>query len=319
MSSEWRVPSGEPTSDDEVPTRDSQLATGFINICKEPGFTSHDVVAIVRRTLGIRRIGHAGTLDPAAEGVLPIALGRATRLVGRLADADKGYYAELVLGVRTSTDDAEGEVLETSPVSALDMAALEAGLAAFRGRIVQRPPRYSAVKVAGRRAYQLARSGEDVALQPREVTVRNLTLEWWRPPRLALSVACSKGTYIRSIARDIGERLGCGAHLGRLVRLWVGPFRLADAVSLDELESATRSGQLDHVLLPPDIVLGELPAVIVEPARQIDFRHGRAWPAQAHEQAHDGLVRVYDTRGRLLGLARSDRARGVWQPKLAFE
>ena len=323
------------------------VGSGFLNICKEPGFTSHDVVAVVRRLLALRRVGHAGTLDPAAEGVLPICVGRATRLVDRLADCDKGYYAEVVLGVQTRTDDAEGEMLDTAAVPNLTPAALDAALDTFRGPILQRPPAFSAIKVGGRRAYHLARQGQAPHLQAREVTVHRLTLHWWRPPRLALTVACSKGTYIRSIARDLGEALGCGAHLARLVRLWVGSFRLADAHSLDELAAAIRDDALDRHLLPPDVAIGDLSVAIVEPARAADMQHGRAWAMEAGLQrpqsrdpvgavrepplrppdlstGHDGpttdpgLIRVYDTTGSLLGLAAADRARGVWQPKLAL-
>jgi tRNA pseudouridine55 synthase len=275
------------------------------------------VVAVLRRLTGIRRIGHAGTLDPAAEGVLPICLGRATRLVNRLADADKGYYAEIVLGVRTRTDDAEGEVIATAPVPDLSHEALTATLAPFRGRFAQTPPAFSAVKVAGRRAYDLARRGDEVHLRAREVTVHDLRVHWWDPPRLAVTIHCSKGTYIRSIARDVGEALGCGAHLGRLVRLWVGSFHLADARSLDELREAAEAGRLASWVIPPDMALVEVPAAIVDALRADDMRHGRAWPmAAAH---HAGLARVYDTNGRFLGLAEADPKARLWRPKLAFE
>jgi tRNA pseudouridine55 synthase len=298
----------------------SPTVSGFLNVFKEPGYTSHDVVAVVRRLLGIRRVGHAGTLDPAAEGVLPICVGRATRLVDRLADADKGYSAEIVLGTRTRTDDAEGEVLDTSTVPPLDEADLQRALDQFQGTLLQRPPAFSAVKVAGRRAYDLARRGDEVRLRPREVTVHRLTLDWWRPPRLAVTIACSKGTYIRAIARDLGDALGCGAHLGRLVRLWVGPFKLEQAISLGMLREATERGDVGAHLLPPDTILGDLPAVTVEARRSVDMAHGRAWPMAAGRDPlpPGALARVYDTAGRLLGLAVADGARGVWQPKLAF-
>jgi tRNA pseudouridine55 synthase len=291
--------------------------SGFLNICKPRGYTSHDVVAVVRRSIGVRRVGHAGTLDPAAEGVLPICVGRATRLVDRLADADKGYYAEIVLGAATQTDDAEGEVVATAPVPDLDDDALDAALGPFRGTILQRPPAFSAVKVGGRRAYDLARRGDEPRLRPREVMVHRLTSHWWRPPRLALTIACSKGTYIRAIARDLGEALGCGAHLGRLVRLWVGSFHLADAISLDELGSAARDGRLDRSLLPADAAVADLPAAIVESRRLVDMGHGRAWPLRGTPPP-DALARVYDIGGALLGLAAADRSRRVWQPRLAF-
>ncbi len=290
---------------------------GFLNVCKAAGFTSHDVVAIVRRLTGVRRVGHAGTLDPAAEGVLPICVGRATRLVDRLADADKGYYAEIVLGVRTRTDDAEGEVTGSAPVPELDGARLEVALQPFRGRIVQAPPAFSAVKVDGRRAYDLARRGDEPRLRPREVWVHRLTFHWWRPPRLAVSIHCSKGTYIRSIARDLGEALSCGAHLGRLVRLWVGGFHLDTSQSLEDLQAAAGAGELAASVLAADAALLGLPAGIVEPRRREDMQHGRAWKLADAAQA--GLARVYDTDGTFLGMAERNTERGIWQPRLAFE
>ncbi|MCC6174091.1 MAG: tRNA pseudouridine(55) synthase TruB [Chloroflexi bacterium] len=290
---------------------------GLLNICKSGGYTSHDVVAIVRRTLGTRRVGHAGTLDPAAQGVLPVCVGRTTRLVDALASASKGYYGEIVLGIRTSTDDAEGEVLETRPVPPLLPDDLERILQTFRGTIVQVPPAYSALKIAGRRAYDLARRGDDVRLQPREVTIHTLTVRNWSTPRLSVVVACSKGTYIRALARDIGVALGCGAHLATLVRLWVGGFRLADAISLEELQTAVDEGTLDRVLLPADAALVSVPVAVVDPDRARDFTHGRPW--RAHRRSEPTVAaRVYDTDGRLLGLATANRERGLWQPTLAL-
>ncbi len=294
---------------------------GFLNVCKAPGFTSHDVVAIVRRTLGTRRVGHAGTLDPAAEGVLPICVGRATRLVDRLADADKGYYAEMVLGVRTATDDAEGEVVEEREVPPLDDTSLEAALDRFRGPIDQTPPQFSAIKIEGRRSYDVARRGGEVALRPRPVTVHRLTVHWWRPPRLAVTIACSKGTYIRSVARDLGEALGCGGHLARLVRLWVGGFALADALSLEELAERVAGGRVHEALLPADVGIMGLPAAVVVPSRVIDMSHGRPWRCEARPPGpaeDESLVRLYDTSGALLGLVAHDPARDLWLPRLAI-
>lgn len=290
---------------------------GFLNVCKPRGFTSHDVVAVVRRALGSRRVGHAGTLDPLAEGVLPVCVGRYTRLVDFVSEGQKGYYAELELGARTSTDDAEGKVLEQHPVPDLTDADLEQALAPFRGRIQQVPPAYSAVKVAGQRAYDLARRGDAPVLAARAVTVHRLDALNWQPPTLTLLVACSKGTYVRSIVRDLGEALGCGAHLTRLVRLWVGTFSLAEAYSLDEIGAAASGGSLNSVLRPAEVALRSLPAAIVERRRIIDMSHGRPWPAQP-EADTEGLARVYDSDGLLLGLAEHDVKRRAWQPRLAL-
>jgi tRNA pseudouridine55 synthase len=290
---------------------------GFLNVCKPRGFSSHDVVAVVRRTLHTRRVGHAGTLDPLAEGVLPVCVGRYTRLVDYVSNGDKGYYAEIQLGARTTTDDAEGEIVEQLPVPPLAHDDLERTLANFRGSIEQVPPIYSAIKVAGQRAYALARRGDAPHLEARTVTIHRLELVRWQSPLLTLRVTCSKGTYIRSLARDLGEALGCGAHLSRLIRLWVGPFSLADAVSLDELAQAATDGTVADLLQPADAALQALPALVVEPRRLIDMTHGRPWPAQTGATLESPL-RVYDVGGRLLGLAELDQRRRIWQPRLAL-
>jgi tRNA pseudouridine55 synthase len=293
---------------------------GLLNVCKPQGFTSHDVVAVVRRTLGTRRVGHTGTLDPMAEGVLPICVGRYTRLVELLTDTEKGYYAELELGARTTTDDAEGEIVERRPVPELSRSDLDAALARFRGPISQVPPAYSAIKVAGQRAYDLARRGDTPELAARDVVVYRLDATRWSSPRLGMVVACSKGTYIRSLARDLGEALGCGAHLTTLVRLWVGQFTLETAVSLDEIAQAASDGQLSQVLQTADAALASLPAIVVSPERLVDIRHGRPWPAgrPVDPAAQPGPVRVYDTDGSLLALAEYDPQRRAWQPRIGL-
>lgn len=290
---------------------------GLLNVCKPRGFTSHDVVAVVRRTLGTRRVGHTGTLDPLAEGVLPICVGRYTRLVELLTDTEKGYYAEVELGARTTTDDSEGEIVERRPLPDLSREQIDAALEPFRGRISQVPPAFSAIKVAGKRAYDLARRGDAPELAARDVTVHRLTVINWQAPKLGLLVVCSKGTYVRSLARDLGEALGCGAHLTRLVRLWVGSFRLETAVSLDEIASAASSGQVNTVLQSADDALTSLPVIVVPDERIVDIGHGRPWPATSGG-ATDGPTRVYDTAGRLLALAEFDERRKLWQPRLAL-
>ena len=297
--------------------RDDADVHGLLNVCKARGFTSHDVVAVVRRTLGTRRVGHAGTLDPLAEGVLPVCVGRYTRLVDLIADTEKGYYAEVELGAQTTTDDAEGEVVERREMPKLTPDALETVLAVFRGPIQQVPPAFSAIKVAGRRAYDLARRGDAPELKARPVTIHRLSLVNWSSPRLSLVVVCSKGTYVRSLARDIGAALGCGGHLTRLIRLWVGSFGLEEAVSLETIGAATALGRLDSVLRTADDALADLPSLVVPEGRLTDIGHGRPWPASVRH-APESPTRVYDTGGRLLGLAEHDRQRGVWQPRMAL-
>jgi len=288
---------------------------GFLNLNKPAGYTSHDVVALVRRLCGVRRAGHAGTLDPLATGVLPVCLGRATRLADLVGEGEKEYRAEVTLGVTTATDDAEGEPLLRRPLPAgLTRASLEEVLAAFVGTIEQVPPAFSARRQAGVRAYALARAGQEVRLPPRPVTIYSIALEELALPRLWLRVRCSRGTYIRALARDLGEALGCGAHLSGLVRTRVGVFTLADAVTLEQLREAAGEGRWSELLLPPDFALQHLPRLVVEPGRREDMRLGRQWPDDSGARA--GLHAVYDVLGCFLGLA--EPVAGRWQPRIAF-
>ncbi len=238
---------------------------GVLIVAKPTGPTSHDVVGLVRRLSSTRRVGHGGTLDPFAAGVLPVFLGRATRLVEYHLGAPKRYRATMCLGARSTTDDIDGErtPVDGPPVT---REALAEALAAFTGPIRQVPPDYSAVQVAGRRAYQLARSGQPVELAAREVTIHALELLEWDDvdparPIAVLDVACSAGTYIRALARDIGERLGTGAYLGALVRTASGGFRLEDAIALDELRAHAGDGPagIERILGPIDAGLEDLP------------------------------------------------------------
>jgi len=238
---------------------------GVLVVAKPSGPTSHDVVGLVRRLSGTRRVGHGGTLDPFAAGVLPVFLGRATRLVEYHLGAAKRYRATICFGERSSTDDIDGE---RTPVGGptLTRGAVEAGLAGFVGPVRQVPPAYSAVQVAGRRAYQLARSGEPVELAPRDVVIHRLDLVDWDEadparPVAVVEVECSAGTYVRAIARDLGERLGTGAYLGALVRTASGGFRLEDAVALDDLRAGAVEGPegVQRLLRPIDAGLEDLP------------------------------------------------------------
>ncbi len=248
---------------------------GFLNIHKAAGMTSHDVVARVRRLVGRKvKVGHAGTLDPAATGVLPVAIGQATRLIEYLADARKGYRATVALGITTSTDDAEGELLTCQPVPALDQATLEAALEPLRGSILQVPPMYAALHHNGQRLYDLARAGQIVERAPRPVTIYQLELLAWNPAtgQLTLEIACSKGTYIRALARDLGVALGCGAHLAALQRTFVGDFGLATAVPLEVLQAA----ESPHpYLLAPDVAVADWPALTLNAAQVQQVLHGK--------------------------------------------
>jgi len=218
---------------------------------KPAEWTSHDVVAVMRGVLGTKRIGHGGTLDPLATGVLPILVGPATKWVGRLHSASKVYAAAMRFGSETTTDDREGPVRREAPVPAAGVDDLEGTLDAFRGEIAQVPPDRSAVKVEGRRAYAIARGGADVRLEPRSVRIERLAVATWSPPVLRLLVVCGSGTYIRSLARDIGRALGSAAHLGALRRLAVGALNVAEAADVGRLRAAT-AAEAGALLRPAD-------------------------------------------------------------------
>jgi len=286
-----------------------QVPCGFLVLDKPAGLTSHACVGKVRRAYGLRRVGHGGTLDPAVTGVLPIAVGAATRLLPYL-EGDKAYRGVVQLGLRTSTDDLEGEVLSRCPMPALDPAALELALAAFRGPIQQRPPQVSAVHVDGERAYARSRRGETVELAARSVTVYRLELLGWdqASSQLELEVHCSAGTYIRSLARDLGEALGCGGALARLRRTEALGFGLDQAVTLEALPQP---------LLDPLAALSHLPQQWLEPEQWNGWRCGRAFRATQALDA-DAPVAVLGPDGNLAGMARAV-AGGLLQPKLVFD
>ncbi len=236
---------------------------GFVNLDKPSGMPSRRATDTVGRLWRGAAAGHAGTLDPLASGVLPVALGGATRLVELLHDADKEYLATVRLGQATDTDDAAGAPLgEARPVAA-SREDLERALMAFRGTVMQLPPRYSALKIGGKAAYELARAGEAVEVEPRPVTFHELELLEWSPPEAVLAARVSRGTYLRSLARDLGEALGCGGHLSALVRTRVGALRLADAVSLDRLKALAVGGRAAEAVLPVRRVFPETPAATV--------------------------------------------------------
>jgi tRNA pseudouridine55 synthase len=228
-----------------------------IAIDKPLGWTSHDVVAAMRGVLGVRRIGHGGTLDPLASGVLPVLVGTATRYVDRLHTAPKVYAGLVRFGTETTTDDREGPVRREGAVPTLDAAAIDAALARFRGEILQVPPERSAVKTGGRRAYAVARAGGTPLLGPRSVHIDRLAIASWQPPALRLLIVCSSGTYIRSLARDVGRALASAAHLGALRRLAVGAMRVEDAADLGRVRAAG-APEATALLRPADDRLLEL-------------------------------------------------------------
>lgn len=272
---------------------------GILIIDKPEGWTSHDVVGRLRRILGQRRIGHGGTLDPMATGVLPVFVGRATRAVQFIEGADKTYVAGLRLGVETDTQDITGQVLRQT-ADLPDRAAVEAVLDQFRGEIWQLPPMYSAIKVGGRKLYELARKGQAVERQPRKITIYSLKLQKGAGADYTLAVLCSKGTYIRTLCSDIGAALGCGGTMSALRRTQVGAFDLEAACSLAEVEEKMAAGTLE--LTPVDWVFRDRPAVTIDAAAAEKCRHGAAFPWAAG----DGEYRVYGPAGEFLMLGRME-------------
>ncbi|MBC8075696.1 MAG: tRNA pseudouridine(55) synthase TruB [Chloroflexales bacterium] len=287
---------------------------GFLNIDKPAGMTSHDVVARVRRLLRQKRVGHAGTLDPAATGVLVVALGQATRLVEYVQDETRKRYQAMVrLGVTTTTDDAEGEPLDTAPVPRLDQEQLEAALTRFRGAIQQVPPMYSALHHQGQRLYELARAGQTVDLPARSVHVYELHLRELSLPNVVLEIECGKGTYVRSIARDLGAALGCGAHLAALRRTAVGTFGIAQALTLEQLEQAAAAGLAGVQLLPPETAVSDWPQITLDEQQTAYVRNGR--PIALNLIGPRACA--YGTSGALLALL--EPIEQLWKPIKVFD
>jgi tRNA pseudouridine55 synthase len=290
---------------------------GILNIDKPQGITSYRVVSLVKRLSGERRVGHAGTLDPMATGVLPVCLGQATRVVEFLADASKSYRAEIELGLTTDTYDASGRVIQQMEPSRIQREQVEAALASFRGVIRQTPPMYSAVRHRGRKLYELARAGITVERKSRPATIYSLEMLDFQPPVITIEAECSKGTYIRSLAHDLGQILGCGAILKSLVRLSHGPFDIKDALSVPQLEDAFRHGYWEHYIYPADHVLSAWPAVVVDEATEQIIRNGVP-VALPLEPSGGHRCRTYTADGDFLGVLRFEPQKGQWHPEKVF-
>jgi tRNA pseudouridine55 synthase len=296
---------------------------GIFNINKPLGATSHDVVARVRRLAGQKRVGHTGTLDPLATGVLPVCLGQATRVAEYLSEGGKAYRATIRFGVVTDTYDAEGAVRSTAPV-ALTREQITAALPAFLGWQWQVPPVYSAIKRDGQPLYKLARAGAEVTPEPRRVEITALEVVSWASPDLVLDVTCGKGTYVRALAYDLGERLGPGAHLAGLIRTRSGPFTLADSLTLEQLAAALADGTWRDHLFAADEALLDRRAAILGPESEARLRAGKplrfaAAPDAGAAPALDALdepplLRAYSVDGRFLGVLRWDAALAAWHP-----
>ncbi|HEY9645295.1 MAG TPA: tRNA pseudouridine(55) synthase TruB, partial [Chroococcidiopsis sp.] len=278
------------------------IVDGFLNLNKPAGLTSHDCVAKVRRLLKLKRVGHGGTLDPAATGVLPIAVGRATRLLQYLPEG-KAYRATVRFGVRTATDDLEGEVLERSPAPGLELGAIQAVLDQFCGTLQQVPPSYSAIQVGGKRLYQLARAGAAVDVPVRTVVVDHIEVLGWRSqdyPELDLAIACGPGTYIRAIARDLGDLLGVGGTLAALTRTTSCGFHLADSFTLEELAAAVEQGRFQPIR--PELGVAHLRAIALDEALTFRWVRGQRMIVPASTGAIGEICRVHRDSGEFLGI-----------------
>ena len=279
---------------------------GIINVYKEKGYTSHDVVAKLRGIAGQKKIGHTGTLDPDAEGVLPVCLGKATKVCELLTDKDKTYRAVLFLGQTTDTQDASGTVLETSDVSNLNEAQVTEAVQSFVGEYAQIPPMYSALKVGGKKLYELAREGKTVERKARNVMIHSIKILRVDLPRVEMEVSCSKGTYIRTLCHDIGEKLGVGGCMESLLRVQVGRFVLADSLRLSEIQKAKEDGNLEKILQPIDSVFEQYRAVWIRPDQEKRLQNGNSFRKPDRLQNYDDqeMVRVYDSNGHFAAVYR---------------
>ncbi len=292
------------------------MIDGILNINKPTGMTSHDVVAKVRKLLKQKRVGHAGTLDPAASGVLPICVGQGTRVAEYLSESGKAYQADILFGIVTDTYDAEGSVVRTASTEKLTLDEIGHVLSSFLGPQMQMPPLYSAIKLQGQPAYKRMRAGEEIALEPRPIVLTQLDILAWQPPKLTLAIECSKGTYIRSLAYDLGERLGCGAHLVGLIRTRSGPFALFDSITLNQLAASSENGTVEQYLHPADSVLQQYPALTLDTVTTERVLHGNPFTYNLATKAE--LARVYDANGRFVAIAQWDAERVMWQPTKVF-
>lgn len=297
------------------------MLNGVINVYKEKGYTSHDVVAKLRGILKQKKIGHTGTLDPEAEGVLPVCLGNATKLCDMLTEKRKEYIAEFLCGVVTDTQDMTGTVLSRSKTD-LTEEAVRTVIMSFLGESDQIPPMYSACKVNGRRLYELAREGKEVERKARRITIYELEILGMELPNVTIRVLCSKGTYIRTLCHDIGQKLGCGAAMQSLLRTRVERFTLADARRLDEIKEFWEKDEIGRILLPVDAMFETLPAITVTPFFLTALQNGNPLylrQIKGKSGWMDGeWARVYDEAGKFYGIYVFLAMKGRFQPVKMF-
>ena len=301
---------------------------GIINIYKEPGYTSHDVVAKLRGILKQKKIGHTGTLDPEAEGVLPVCLGKGTKLCDMLTDKRKTYRAVMLLGIETDTQDTTGTILQKRDTSGLNEKQVREAILSFIGHYEQIPPMYSALKVNGRKLYELAREGKEVERKARPVEIYGLEIEDVDLPRVTMRVDCSKGTYIRTLCHDIGGKLGCGGCMEKLFRTRVDRCEIEDSLRLGEVEKLVEEGRLAEKIIPVDQMFSSLPEFVSE-GEELDrlLHNGNFFPlsfvpdgtaAGWKKDGQETAIRVYDSSRRFVGIYLYAEDEGKWKPKKIF-
>ncbi len=296
------------------------MVNGILNVYKEAGWTSNDVVSKLKGIVGQRKIGHTGTLDPDAEGVLPVCLGKATKLCGSLTDERKTYEAVLLLGVTTDTQDASGTVLRRCEIEELpEEDRIRGTIAGFIGRQMQIPPMYSARKVGGQRLYDLARQGVTVEREARPVYFYEIAVHSIDLPRVRFSVTCSRGTYIRTLCHDIGSRLGCGGCMEYLLRTQVGPFLLGEAVKIGRLQELRDAGRLAEAIVPIDRMYASLPSCRTGADSDAAAHNGNEIPAEALT-ADEGAerIRLYDSEDRFVGVFKMTPGAGGYRPEQMY-
>ncbi|SUZ48674.1 uncharacterized protein METZ01_LOCUS1528 [marine metagenome] len=306
----------------QLNTRPS-VANGFINLFKPPGITSMDALRQIKRITGQRqKVGHGGTMDPLARGVLPVCFGQATRLMDHIVGGVKRYRVEITLGITTSTYDAEGESVKTGDAQGVTKNMVEESLQPWVGVVQQTPPMYSAIKVNGKRLYKLARAGIEVKREARPVEIHGIQIVEFATPKLVLEVECGKGTYIRSLAHDVGEALGCGGHVADLERILCGGFPVKESVTLEQLEEAAGvPGGWQKYLFPVDRVLMGLKSITLGQQAEEHLRHGQAVSLGRPELEAGYLeeCRAYNSEGVFMALVRFERPTNTWQPIKVFQ
>lgn len=298
------------------------MTHGILNIYKEKGYTSHDVVAKLRGIIGQKKIGHTGTLDPDAEGVLPVCLGKATKLCDMLTDKDKTYEAVMLLGTTTDTQDISGKVLEETVVEEMNIDHLKTVILSFVGEYMQTPPMYSALKVNGKKLYELARQGIEVERTPRAVRIYDIQIKEITIPKVKMEVSCSKGTYIRTLCHDIGKALGCGACMETLLRTKVSRFDMKDSYRLDEVACLKEEGRLQEVLIPMDeMFFGYEAVTLKEEFLPLVFNGNVFLPRHLEKHVdlfEDKMVRVYDNEGNFIAIYKFIKEKHLFKVEKMF-